>query len=171
MSGNDPRSWDPADQSVTSLSKPGYDLFCIGHSFLADGTLFVAGGHISNNVGLPRASIYNPFTDAWSNLPDMNAGRWYPTTTVLANGDVLVVSGDIDLTVGVNTLPQVFQVATGTWRDLTSAQLAQDLYPLMLLAPNGKFFNAGPTATTRYLDTSGTGAWSFVANRVMPRIP
>ena len=168
VSGNDPRSWDPANESVTSLSKPGYDLFCSGHSFLADGTLFVAGGHISNDVGLSRASIYNPFTNAWSSppLPNMNAGRWYPTTTVLANGDVLVVSGDIDLTIGVNTLPQVFQVATGTWRNLTNAQLAQELYPMMLLAPNGRVFNAGPTTTTRYLDTSGTGAWSFVANRV-----
>ncbi|MGH8846782.1 MAG: galactose oxidase-like domain-containing protein, partial [Polaromonas sp.] len=169
VSGNDPRSWDPANQSVSILTKPGFDLFCSGHSFLADGTLFVAGGHISNNVGLKRASIYNPFTNAWSSppLPDMNAGRWYPTTTVLGNGDVLVVSGDIDLTVGVNTLPQVFQRSTGTWRSLTNAQLAQDLYPWMLLAPNGKIFNAGPTGTTRYLDTSGTGAWSVVANRVV----
>ena len=165
-SGDDPRSWDPANQSVSILSKAGYNIFCSGHSFLADGTLFVAGGHISNFVGLPRASTYNPFTNAWSNLPDMNASRWYPTTTVLANGDVLVVSGQIDrLTFGVNTLPQVFQVATGTWRDLTGAQLAQDLYPMMLLAPNGKVFNAGPDTMTRYLDTSGSGAWTFVATR------
>jgi len=78
VSGNDPRSWDPADESVSSLSKPGFDLFCTGHSFLADGTLFVAGGHISNNVGLARAAKYNPFTNAWSNLPNMNAGRWLP---------------------------------------------------------------------------------------------
>ena len=165
VSGNDPRSWDPANQSVSILSKPGFDMFCTGHSFLADGTLFVAGGHISNNVGLARASTYNPLTNTWSSLPNMNAGRWYPTTTVLANGDVLVVSGSIDLTTGVNTLPQVFQVATGTWRDLTSAELGQDLYPQMLLAPNGKVFNAGPTVTTRYLDTSGFGAWSVVDNR------
>ena len=166
VSGNDPRSWDPASGDMASLSKPGYDLFCTGHSFLADGTLFVAGGHISNNVGLARASIYDPVANTWNTtLPDMNKGRWYPTTTVLANGDVLVVSGDIDLTMGVNMLPQVFQVATRTWRDLTNAQLGQELYPTMLLAPNGKVFNAGPEVTTRYLDTSGTGAWSVVGNR------
>ncbi|MGH8584643.1 MAG: hypothetical protein ACREWE_00110 [Gammaproteobacteria bacterium] len=79
-------AWDPTNQSVSSLSKPGYDIFCSGHSFLADGTLFVAGGHVSDFAGLSRASIYNPFTDAWRHLPNMNAGRWYPTTTVLANG-------------------------------------------------------------------------------------
>ena len=117
LTGNDPPSWDPADPfnvdpsnagsaaHVATLSTPGYDIFCTGHSFLADGRLFVAGGHIELNVGLSGASTYNPFsgaTGAWSNLPNMNDGRWYPTTTVLANGDVLVVSGDIDLTVGVN---------------------------------------------------------------------
>jgi hypothetical protein len=87
-------------------------------------------------------------------------------TTVLANGDVLVVSGTIDPTIGVNTLPQVFRVATGTWQSLTNARLAQQTYAIMLLAPNGRVFHAGPTATTRYLNTSGTGAWSGVANRV-----
>ena len=90
--------------------------------------------------------------------PDMNAGRWYPTTTTLADGSVLVVSGDVDKTVGVNRLPQVW--TNGTWRDLTAAQISLPLYPFMLLAPDGRVFNAGPQQTSRYLNTSGTGAWS-----------
>ena len=164
ISGNDPRSWDPANENaaVTPLARPGFDTFCTGHSFLADGRLFVAGGHIQNGVGLKNASIYNPFADTWTPLPDMNAGRWYPTVTVLANGDALVVSGSIDGTLGNNTLPQVFQVGSGTWRNL--AQLGMDLYPMMFLAPNGKVFNAAPTQNTRYLDTA-SGTWSAVANR------
>ncbi|MDD5322267.1 MAG: DUF1929 domain-containing protein, partial [Methylococcales bacterium] len=172
ISGDDPRSWDPAvtPLSFTSLAKPGYNIFCSGHTFLADGGLFVAGGHNGTNTsanlyGLKRASIYNSFANAWSYLPDMNAGRWYPTNTILVNGDPLVVSGSVDPSTGVNLLPQVFQMATGTWRNLTGAQLGQDLYPHMLLAPNGKVFNPGPTAVTRYLDTAGSGSWSFVANR------
>ena len=165
ISGNDPRLWDPATQAVTTLPKPGYDLFCTGHAFLADGRLFVAGGHIQNGVGLSKASLYDPFANTWTATPDMNAGRWYPTVTALANGDALVVSGDVDNTVGVNTLPQVYQTGTRTWRSLTSAQLSQDLYPMMFLAPNGKVVNVAPTPTTRYLDTSGTGSWAFLANR------
>ncbi|MDD5267874.1 MAG: DUF1929 domain-containing protein [Methylococcales bacterium] len=178
VSGNDPRTWDPADSfnldpanvslvaHVALLSKPGFNLFCIGHTFLADGSLFVAGGHISNDVGLSRAAKYNYVTDTWTSLPDMNAGRWYPTTTALANGDVLTISGEIDKTVGVNTLPQVMQVKTGTWRDLTGAQIALDLFPRMFQAPNGKVFYAGMLVNSRYLNTSGTGLWSWVAARV-----
>ena len=70
ISGNDPRSWDPANQTVSPLTPPGYDLFCAGHSFLADGRLFVAGGHIQNGVGLANASIYNPSGNAWSGFPE-----------------------------------------------------------------------------------------------------
>jgi len=95
----------------------------------------------------------------------MNAGRWYPTVTTLANGDVLVVSGNIDNSVGENVLPEVFQTQSGTWRDLTNAQISLDLYPRMFLAPNGRVFYASPSTVTRYLDTSGTGAWTVVANR------
>jgi len=159
-----PYLWDPSTANVTQASLAGYNLFCTGHSLMADGRLFVSGGHISNEVGLPNAAIYNPFTDAWTRLPDMNAGRWYPTNTTLPNGDVLVVSGDIDRTVWVNTLPQVWQTAQGSWRNLTSAQAALPLYPFMFVAPNGRVFNAGPNQAAYYLDVSGTGNWFFVAN-------
>lgn len=85
--------------------------------------------------------------------------------TGLPNGDVLVVSGAVDTPDGTNPLPQVWQASSGTWRDLTQAQLNLPIYPYMFLAPNGSVFNAGPEVITRYLDTADTGAWSFVANR------
>lgn len=166
ISGNDPRAWDYVAKKITALKKPGYNIFCSGHVFMGDGKLFVAGGHIQNGEGLARAGKYNPFTNTWQSLPSMNDGRWYPTATALANGDILVTSGTTDTTFTLNTLPQVFQAATGTWRNLTSAQREQELYPTMFLAPNGKVFDAGPQAATSYLRTSGTGGWSFVANRV-----
>lgn len=162
---DDPYLWDPATATTTPAAQAGYNTFCTGHTFLADGRLLVSGGHIANNVGQPKAAIYNPFTNSWTSLPDMNAGRWYPSNTTLANGDVLVVSGDQDTTVGVNTLPQVWQTATNSWRNLTNAQLSLNLYPAMHLAPNGKVFMSIPSDTTRYLDTSGTGAWTIVATR------
>jgi hypothetical protein len=164
--GDDPRQWDPANPAtVTTLPKVGFNVFCTGHSFLADGRLHVTGGHIENGVGLKFASVYDPFKNTWTKQPDMNAGRWYPTNTTLANGDVLCVSGSIDNTVGSNPLPQVWQAASGTWRNLTSAQMKLPLYPAMHLAPNGKVVMVGPNQTTRYLDTAGAGAWTTGPNR------
>jgi hypothetical protein len=158
--GDDPRSWDPATQSVTTLGKAGFNLLCAGHAYLADGSLFVAGGHVSSSVGLKQAAKYQPFSNTWTAVPPMNDARWYPTVTTLPNGDALVVGGDIDLTQGVNPLAQVYQVATGTWRNLTTAQLILPWYPRLFVAPNGTVFNAGPESASRYLHTSGTGAWS-----------
>lgn len=162
-----PRIFDPATNSVTNAAAPAYNLFCAGHSHLADGRLFITGGHIDDYQGYAHASIYDPNANTWTQVPDMNAGRWYPTNTTLGNGDVLVVSGDIHGPASsqvYNETPQVYQAATNTWRTLTNAVLHQQLYPFMFLAPNGKVFLAGWNPDTRYLSTSGTGAWSFVAN-------
>jgi hypothetical protein len=158
--------WDPVTGAASALPSPGYDQFCAGLSYLGDGRLFAPGGHIADYVGLPNASIYNPATNTWTRVPDMNAGRWYPTVTTLPNGDALVVSGQMDTTTGPDTLPQVYQAATNTWRDLTSAQLVQNLYPMMFVAPNGKVVDVAPMNFTRALDTSGTGSWSTIGWRV-----
>lgn len=164
ISGDDPRSWDPATGTLTSLPKAGFDLFCNGHAFMTDGTLFTAGGNLLTPFnGLPTASIYNPSTNAWTRLPNMNAARWYPTTTTLPNGDVLVLSGTIDTVQWENPLPQIWQRATATWRDLTNAVTPLDLYPWMHVAPDGRVFKAGPAQSTTILTTGGTGRWNGVA--------
>jgi hypothetical protein len=158
-----PNIWDPVSNTFTATASSSYALFCAGHTTLADGRVFIAGGHIADYTGYPHAVIFNPATNGFTTLPDMNTGRWYPTATTLPNGDVLVVSGDINSNTNVDALPQIFQMSTKTWRNLTTAQLSQPLYPNMLVAPNGKVFNAGPSRQSRYLSTSGTGAWSNVA--------
>jgi hypothetical protein len=162
--GNNPTLWDPVANTFSTAPLAAYNIFCSGHSFLPDGTLLVTGGHNgSSGYGYPYASIYNPTQDSWTQIPNMQDARWYPTNTTLANGDVLVASGEI--TPGTyNTLPQVWHPATNSWLNLTSAQLFQPLYPMMFVAPNGQVFNAGPDQTSRYLNTSGTGAWTTVGN-------
>ncbi len=170
ISGDNPHLWDPDTATTTPLSQAGYDIFCSGHSFLGDGRLLVAGGNLSldQKAGFAAASVYDPVSDVWAPLPDMNAGRWYPTVTTLANGDALVIAGNTE-TGGSNLLPQVWQAASGTWRNLTSAVVGLPYYPWMYVAPNGKVFLAGPGTAARYLDTSGTGAWTAVAYSTLRR--
>jgi hypothetical protein len=158
-----PHVWDPVSNTFSPTAPSSYALFCAGHASMPDGRVFIAGGHIADFVGYAHASIYDPSSNTLKPAPDMNQGRWYPTVTVLANGDLLVVSGDVNSNTADNTLPQIYSPATNTWRNLTSAQLSLPLYPLMFVAPNGKVFNAGASSKTRYLDTSGTGAWTSVA--------
>jgi hypothetical protein len=166
--GDTPYIWDPNSGTIVGSALPGYNIFCSGHAFLPDGRLFVAGGHIATDVGMPHASIYDPFDDSWTQLPDMNAGRWYPSSTTLSTGDVLVLSGEENLVNGSvvwDPLPQVWQTSSGSWRDLTGAQMTiSEWYPFMYAAPNGKVFEAGPAQMTQYLDPTGSGAWTTVGS-------
>ncbi len=168
----DPRVWDPIQQEFAATPLPGYDIFCSGHGFLEDGRLLVAGGHIHDAVGEAKASVYDPFANTWDRLPNMNAGRWYPTNTTLSNGEVLTVGGTATGFGAVNPIPQVWQDTTGTWRDLSGAPQGNypewaDFYPFLYVAPNGRIFDAGPQQTSRYLETAGTGHWTDVADSAL----
>ena len=158
--GGRPQIWDPIANTNTAVTQPGYNIFCGGHSLLENGQVLVTGGDAADSTGVANASIYDPVGGTWAFLPNMSAGRWYPTNTALPNGDVVVTSGEI--TPGQNDpLPEVWQVSSGTWRELTTAQLLLPLYPEMYVAPNGNLFYAGPSSPSRYLDTTGTGSWTI----------
>jgi hypothetical protein len=150
------------------------DIFCAGMTFFADGRLIVAGGTNTTGVSGPGAPAFNIFdwrTTAWSQGTSMEYSRWYPTTTTLADGEVVVLSGSEDTNYSNASTPEVTTDAgLGPWRELTTAVLPLTLYPRSFLAPNGKVFVAtggsppGNNQVTRYLDTSGTGSWSTVGS-------
>ncbi len=159
-----PQLLDPASMTMVPTPHPGKELFCSGHVLLADGKLFVAGGHLVNDsYGLDSAFTYDPVANQWNQLPNMNAGRWYPSVCLLGNGDPVVMSGTITPALGNNQVPQVFEFSTGNWRTLSTAVRNLYTFPMVHLAPNGMVFVPGPEATSRYLDTSGSGAWIDVA--------
>jgi hypothetical protein len=165
--GDHPMRWEPASGMVHALAQAGFDLFCSGHTLAADGRVFVAGGHVAEAIGLPNAAFYDPVLDTWEHLPDMNAGRWYPTCTVLPSGDLLVTAGSISEEV-MNDLPQVWEVQAQRWRDLTGARLGEPelfrYYPWMYVVDEHRVFCAGWQQPTWSLDPNGTGAWTFEAS-------
>ena len=162
-SGQIPGVWDPATGLVTNASKINDNIFCAGHSLLSSGEVLVTGGTITIPQGIKAASSYNPLTNTWTPLPDMNAGRFYPTNATLANGDVVVISGNKE-DASRNLIPQVWQVGSRSWRDLTSASVNLPLYPPAFLAPNGKIFVVG-TIHSYYVSTTGAGAVTEVATQ------
>lgn len=127
--------------------------------------MLVAGGHISDDHGRPDGNIYSPTSHAWTAVPAMAHGRWYPTATELPDGQVVVMAGGDENGVDV-AVPEVWNGAS--WRSLTTASKIVPYYPRNFVAPNGKIFYAGEARSTRYLNTTGTGSWSFVAQRLYP---
>jgi hypothetical protein len=111
-------------------------LFCSGHSFTADGDLFIAGGTELYSIanpdrtatldvlwGLEYATRYSPFSSGaqWSrvdatfspggsNLPR----RWYSAVTRLADTRMLVTSGLDFVTANLRTATSHHHLANGT---------------------------------------------------------
>jgi len=153
-----PVIWDPANPLTFGSTTRPEDFFCSGHGFLPDGRLFVAGGHSgTDNKGILTTVIFDPMSSTWSSGPDMQNGRWYPTNTTLANGDMLTVSGG-DTAQQRNLIPEVYH--SGSWRALDSASLYLPYFPFMFVAPDGRVFDAGPDAATHYLNTASRGQWT-----------
>lgn len=153
-----PVLWDPASPgSFQSLPLPA-DFFCSGHSLLADGRLLIAGGHSgTDNFGTKTTYLFDATTSSWTRSQDMQNGRWYPTNTTLASGEVLTISGG-DTAGKYNLIPEVWQ--NGTWRALSSASRWVPYYPMTFVAPDGRAFLAGPERSTVFLNTAGTGSWA-----------
>ena len=156
-----PQIWDPATGQFTEVGSP-VELFCAGQSFLPDGRLLVAGGHIAADRGIPDITIFSPATESWTSATPMRRGRWYPTNTTLANGSVLIIAGRDQVGDEVAE-PEVW--SSNGVRELSGASLVLPYYPRTFLAPNGQVFYAGEQQTTRYLNTSGTGKWTTVGER------
>lgn len=111
-----PYVWDPGTGQLTATPQPAradgtkVNLFCSGHAFLPDGRLLVVGGHLTDGDGLDQVCAYDYRTNSWAALPAMNERRWYPMTTALPDGTVLVSSGSYKENgrVVLNDIPQIW---------------------------------------------------------------
>jgi hypothetical protein len=151
-----PRLWNPTTQQFTVVST-GSNIFCSGHTMLADGRILIVGGHNGGEVGIKDTVIFNPATSSFTRVADMKYARWYPSATELADGRVVGFSGNISPGVWANT-PEIYNASNNTWTTIAvnTSDVKEGEYPLSFLLPNGKVFVIAPsTGATRLLDVSG----------------
>ncbi len=159
--------WDPAlgitPSSHTNIQGIAQvDSFCSAATLLPDtGNVLISGGDARplgrNNSGIEDAMLFNAASQEVSRANDMNYERWYPTSTTLPNGDILVSAGR-DGNNLLTDIPEVYSSTIGTWRTLDNASLSayKFFYPRQFVMPNGNVF--GVSGRSMYImSTDGTG--------------
>ncbi|TAH34336.1 MAG: DUF1929 domain-containing protein [Planctomycetota bacterium] len=179
--------WSVADVAVTppvfqngNLTLPSAkgDLFCAGHTWTCDGDLFVTGGttfyreHHEDFRGGVLTYIYEPDLGSmgeWIRMQDSKEARWYPTTTVLGNDQIINAGGTDD---GYVDNYEVFDPHARTWLTFNGSRLLDGpprpytrfgWYPRLFLLSSGQVFLAGMWGVSARLDhENAPGVWELM---------
>jgi len=148
--------WDPeTDTHREAYNDTNADLFCSGSSHLWDGRIVFAGGDSGKqgrNGPLSNSSIYDPWTNTWTQSDRLNAPRWYSSVAPLSNGELLTFGG----TYSPSPIAEVFQL-NKQWRPLpiqTQYTISGD-YSWLQTTTDGDVMYLGPHNTLSTLDTCG----------------
>ena len=168
------RVWNPATNTFTSKPTPRTDLFCAGHSVLADGRILVIGGDSrltepGPGPGTKDVNIFDPATESWAPAAQMVYRRWYPTATTLPDGRVMSMSGSMDCFGCIAETPEVYDPKNNTWTAWPSATLLVPMYPYNFVLPDGRLLVTGTSEVpvpTRVLDLNSR-TWGMVDSRLL----
>lgn len=112
----------------------------------SNGKVLIAGGYDGfNPLNLPK--LFDPTTNSWSNAGSMSSVRAYHTATLLQNGKVLVVGGEIGAGGPATASVDSYDPATNSWSGAHALLTGRYLHSATLMA-GGKVMIAGGYTTT-----------------------
>ncbi|MFC5635396.1 galactose oxidase-like domain-containing protein [Streptomyces bullii] len=167
--------YDPANGSYKIIPTPK-DMFCAGHVQLQDGRVLVMSG----NKGYPTADgrvgyqgykdsyVFDPVTETYTRTNDMNDGHWYPSATILGNGDVISFGGLKEDSTG-SVAAELFSEAEQRWQPLWKVNQTWSywgLYPSMILMQDGRLFYSGSHVFGNNIPGTGAAIYDYDANTI-----
>ena len=166
--------YDPKRNRFTDVPTP-YDMFCAGHVQLPDGKVLVVSGtaaYAKNEegrtttgwTGSKKSYVFDPGTERYTRVDDLNDGHWYPSATALGNGDVYSVGGYSanladDGANKVSTVAERFSWREGRWLDrdeVAQPGINWATYPSLILAGNGRLFYTGTSVFGHPVNADGS---------------
>jgi hypothetical protein len=184
-SGNDPNAfaagtftsavYDPHNGTFRQIPTPS-DMFCSGHVQLPDGRILILGGTKAYPAadgshgyeGLNTSYIFNPSTNTYQRVNDLNDGHWYPSATELGNGDVISLGGLRGDSSGSVTA-EYFSNSQQQWLPISQVHQTWSfwgLYPAMILMQDGRLFYTGSHVFGNGTAGSGAAIYDYNANTV-----
>lgn len=118
-------------------------------SLLPNGRVLVVGGETNATSGqssLARAEIYDFSTNRWSDAGSLASGRRNQTATVLPNGQVVIIGGELtrsgSTTSATTPSAEAYDSASNSWRSLAPAATSRSRHTATLL-PDGRILVVG----------------------------
>ncbi|MFI9615609.1 galactose oxidase-like domain-containing protein [Streptomyces sp. NPDC052023] len=167
--------YDPQTGDYEVIPTPD-DMFCAGHVQLSDGRVLIMSG----NKGYPSADgtigyqgykdsyIFDPATETYVKTNDMNDGHWYPSATILGNGDVISFGGLKEDSTGSVTA-ELWSEDEQQWQPLWKVNQTWSywgLYPSMILMQDGRLFYSGSHVFGNNIPGTGSAIYDYGANTI-----
>jgi len=99
-----------------------------------------------NFWGTRKSYVFDPQTEHYDQVSNMNLARWYPTLVGLADGKVLAVAGLDQFGRPIYGNSEEFNPAAKTWKINPKLNRSFPTYPALFLMPNGDLFFTGSNA-------------------------
>ena len=120
--------------------------------------------------GTDKAYTFDPKTEQWTEVPNMNQSRWYPTLTPLSDGNVLTVAGLDNVGQVINGQTEEYDPKTNTWIDRKDLNQYFPTYPALFESETPhKMVYTGATAGYGPSDKGRIpGFWNIDNNQFTP---
>ncbi|MDQ4007187.1 MAG: DUF1929 domain-containing protein [Actinomycetota bacterium] len=162
--------YDPVTRTGREFPAPA-PIFCSSVTPLADGRILIVGGADPIPRGIEDIWLFDPGTEQWSQQPDSPLGRYYPTSTRLPDGRVIITAGhEVDgathnPTVEVYSPPANRLAASGTM-EVVGGPHVTDYYPHQLVMRNGKMLQVDGGLS--YMLNPATWRWTQLGDLPLP---
>ncbi|MBO9667486.1 MAG: hypothetical protein J7501_11825 [Bdellovibrio sp.] len=135
--------YDTVTDTWTAASPSTARMYGVGIA-LASGKILVAGGQdINTGTFLATAGLYDPQTDSWTPVPDLDTPLAGITASLLPSGKVALIGGSQDFASGIaEAKVRIYDPATNQWSLSTPITESHFLHTATTL-PNGKIFIYG----------------------------
>jgi len=120
--------------------------------------------------GTDKAFTFDPVTETWTRVGDMEFARWYPTLTPMVDGRVMATSGLDGVGEVLNGQTEIFDPATNTWTERKDLTHYFPTYPgLFTTGAPDEMFYTGTTAGYGPADQGRVpGLWDLDDNAFAP---
>ena len=142
------RSAKPTSNQPTDSQGNSINLFCSGHTFLADGRLLVTGGHLFDSQGLDTSTFYDPFDRQMERRADheqrpLVSHRRHASRRTSVRLFRQFSNGPLSHLINANTINNISQVLeNGDWNDLTDF-IGLPLFPALPCRPERFLVHVG----------------------------